>query len=408
MSPIVVALAVVIALVGHGIFWFGVVNRIHSWAGPRPVVDGLTLGSFLAAATLPLATAWESWPGSRQLPELWATPATWAGWYAWGCLVIGAATLAVKPLLETRRYDPRVQRAHTSETTDVAAALGHRPLSGLRAEICDVFPWNEALTLSVDLRQLEIPRLPPELERLTIAHLSDLHMTGQIGLGFYEKVVEHVDALRPDVVAITGDIVEVEACWPWLAPTLGQLTAPLGVYFILGNHDEFVDPNQTRRILAEAGLVCLSGRTLRSEWNGVPVVLFGNESPWLPPAPDLATLTPRGEDPQFRLALLHTPDQFGWSERADVDLALAGHTHGGQVQLPLLGPIASPSRHGARYACGVFRRGATVLHVTRGVAGKTPLRWRCPPEIALLELTGPRSTKTAPAASDPRQSAPSR
>ena len=73
--------------------------------------------------------------------------------------------------------------------------------------------------------------------------------------------------------------------------------------------------------------------------------------------------------------------------RADADLALAGHTHGGQIQLPILGPIMSPSLHGSRYACGVFRRCDTVLHVGRGVSGETPLRWRCPPEIALLELT---------------------
>jgi predicted MPP superfamily phosphohydrolase len=73
--------------------------------------------------------------------------------------------------------------------------------------------------------------------------------------------------------------------------------------------------------------------------------------------------------------------------RADADLALAGHTHGGQIQFPILGSIMSPSLHGTRYACGVFRRGDTVLHVSRGVSGETPLRWRCPPEIALLELT---------------------
>jgi predicted MPP superfamily phosphohydrolase len=71
-----------------------------------------------------------------------------------------------------------------------------------------------------------------------------------------------------------------------------------------------------------------------------------------------------------------------------MDLALAGHTHGGQVQFPVLGVIGSPSLHGTRYACGVFCRGETVLHVTRGLSGQTPLRWRCPPEVALLELVG--------------------
>jgi predicted MPP superfamily phosphohydrolase len=161
------------------------------------------------------------------------------------------------------------------------------------------------------------------------------------------------------------------------------------VYFILGNHDAFIDVERTRGLLIDAGMTCLSGRWLRAEWNGAFVTLGGNELPWLRPAPRLEDLPPRRSDEgEFRLMLCHTPDQFGWCRRADADLALAGHTHGGQVQLPLLGVVASPSLYGTRYACGVFRRGPTVLHVSRGVGGETPLRWRCRPEIALLELTG--------------------
>jgi uncharacterized protein len=97
------------------------------------------------------------------------------------------------------------------------------------------------------------------------------------------------------------------------------------------------------------------------------------------------------QDADFRLVLCHTPDQFRWCVDADADLALAGHTHGGQVQFPVLGVIGSPSLHGTRYACGVFRRGHTVMHVTRGICGETPFRWRCPPEIALIELTQQRA-----------------
>ena len=89
---------------------------------------------------------------------------------------------------------------------------------------------------------------------------------------------------------------------------------------------------------------------------------------------------------ELRVVLAHTPDQYAWSRQADADLMLAGHTHGGQVQLPWLGVIASPSLYGSRYACGVFRSGPTVMHVTRGVGGERPVRWRCPPEAALLEL----------------------
>jgi predicted MPP superfamily phosphohydrolase len=162
------------------------------------------------------------------------------------------------------------------------------------------------------------------------------------------------------------------------------------VYFILGNHDDFIDAARTRKLLADAGLVCLSGRWVRADWNGAAVLIGGNELPWLRPAASLDDLPPRRPGAaEFRLVLCHSPDQFAWCRRADADLALAGHTHGGQVQLPLFGPIASPSLSGTRYACGVFRRGDTVLHVTRGIAGLTPLRWRCTPEIALLELAAP-------------------
>jgi predicted MPP superfamily phosphohydrolase len=70
----------------------------------------------------------------------------------------------------------------------------------------------------------------------------------------------------------------------------------------------------------------------------------------------------------------------------EFDLVMAGHNHGGQVRLPALGAILAPSRSGTRYAGGVFRRGQTILHVSRGTSSLTPFRWNCPPEIALLVL----------------------
>jgi predicted MPP superfamily phosphohydrolase len=156
----------------------------------------------------------------------------------------------------------------------------------------------------------------------------------------------------------------------------------LGVYFILGNHDLLIDAKATRNALVEAGLTYLGGRWLRVDWNGAAVSLGGTEQPWLPAAEPGG---PTASD-AFRIVLSHSPDQFRWSQRAGANLVLAGHTHGGQIQLPLLGIIMSPSWHGTRYACGVFKHGDTVMHVTRGISGETPIRWRCPPEIALLEL----------------------
>ena len=248
-------------------------------------------------------------------------------------------------------------------------------------------PGNQILRLTVDKKRLAIPRLSPQHEGLQIAHISDLHMTGRIGQQWYEFVVEQVNQLNADAIILTGDIIENESCWPWLADSIGKLRAKYGVYFILGNHDFYIDTKRTTQLLQEQGLVCLSQRWTEVDWNGAPVLLEGNELPWAPRAADMST-APAGDEEELplRLMLLHSPDQFSWACEQDAHLALAGHTHGGQLRFPLLGPIVSPSRYGTRYACGVFQQDKTVMHVSRGIAGKTPLRWNCPPEIALLEL----------------------
>jgi predicted MPP superfamily phosphohydrolase len=386
MTVALVWSALALAALGHGFLWTGLVNRIHAWGGPRGVVDLLTILSGVALVGLPALILTAAWPSNFADFNPFRSHLTVAGYLA-VCTFIGGASLAVKPWIESKRCDPTVLKGWTFDRRDVAKALGLKPLIGAYANTLGRLPGNECLTLSIDRKQLALPRLPAELEGLTIAHLSDLHMTGSLDCDFFSYVARQVNDLRPDVIAITGDIIENESCRPWLEESLGQLCAPLGVYFILGNHDLFIDVKQTRDDLTSAGLISLSGRWIRADWNGAAVTMGGNELPWLRPAPPLEELPLRRPDaPEFRLVLCHSPDQFRWCQEADADLALAGHTHGGQIQLPLLGVIASPSAFGTRYACGVFRRGNTVMHVSRGIAGETPLRWRCPPELALLQL----------------------
>jgi predicted MPP superfamily phosphohydrolase len=384
------------ALVGHGFLWAGVVNRLHGFRGPRPIIKALTVVSVLAFVGLPLAGLWQ-WltVAEANVSEL-VRQGGWSVWYGLACAGVGVASLAVKPWVERQRYDRRTVMEWKSERRDAPKHASAPTLVGPYARLLGSMPGNEVLALSIDRKRLAVPRLPAELDGLTIAHLSDFHMTGRIGRDYFAHVARVVNELRPDVIAITGDIIEHESCRPWLADSLGQLCAPLGVYFVLGNHDEFVDADRTRAMLVDLGLTCLSGRWVRAEWNGVPVRLGGNELPWMPAA-NLTQLPRRAAGAaDFRLVLCHTPDQFAWCCRADADLVLAGHTHGGQVQLPLLGILGSPSLYGTRYACGVFRRGNTVMHVTRGISGVTPFRWRCPPEAALLELTrAPLSRKPA-------------
>jgi predicted MPP superfamily phosphohydrolase len=131
----------------------------------------------------------------------------------------------------------------------------------------------------------------------------------------------------------------------------------------------------------------LGGRWRQIVVGDLPIILAGNELPWYRPAAPLRDCPPRDADGlPLRIALAHSPDQFGWAQQHDVDLMLAGHNHGGQVRLPVVGPILAPSLHGVRYAAGAYWAGNTVMHVSRGTSSLTPVRFNCPPEIAMLNL----------------------
>ena len=373
MPPVLSIALFLLTALGHGYLWTDAVNRLHAWSGPRKLIDVLTSLCFLAFLALPLV-ALMRWGGSR-----------WVQTYLFLCVVWGIYSLIINSLRRYATDNPRALLDWQQESLDISKQLGPDILRAGKPQFLGKIPGNQVLQLTVDRKRLAIPQLPASLQGLKIAHISDLHMTGSLGLRWFEVVAEQVNSLQPDVIAITGDIVEKEPCWPWLADSLGKLQAKQGVYFVLGNHDYYIDTDQTKKLLIDQGLICLSERWIETEWNGTPVLLAGNERPWAPQAADLST-APTATPEQLRLMLLHTPDEFAWACQQNAHLALAGHTHGGQLRFPLLGPIACPSRFGTRYACGVFRQANTVMHVSRGIGGKTPLRWNCPPEIALLEL----------------------
>ena len=392
MSHLLLTCLVVFALLGHGYLWVDVANTFHAVSWPRKLVDGVTLLCLLLFLTLPLVfvfywsdlglLATSPTQTSLVLPSLVLLRS-----YFYLCVGWGVTKLILSAIYRAMADHSSTLQDWRQDELDLASRIGPDTLIGGFSRLLGKVPANQLFQLTVDHKRLAIPQLSAQHEGLRIAHLSDLHMTGRIGPQWFDAVAEQVNQLQPDVIAITGDIIEHESCWPWLATSLGTLKAKCGVYFILGNHDFYIDVQRTRQLLEEHGLICLSNQTFETQWNEAPIVLAGNEKPWSKTMGDLTVLTPKGDDPlPLRLALMHSPDQFAWASQHNFDLALAGHTHGGQIRFPILGPIVCPSRFGTRYACGVFRRGNTVMHVTRGVSGKTPLRWNCLPEIALLEL----------------------
>ena len=116
---------------------------------------------------------------------------------------------------------------------------------------------------------------------------------------------------------------------------------------------------------------------------------LGNERPWFTRQAGTGFRANGIREPSEKdliLAVSHSPDQWRWGRDEHAHLMLCGHTHGGQVRFPWIGPIIAPSHFGSRFASGVFELDSTLMHVSRGMAGVQPLRWGCLPEITVLEL----------------------
>jgi uncharacterized protein len=376
------------AAIGHVILWGAIINRLHGVGAHRRWIDLGTLLSGLMLAVFPIAYAAILWQHSRT----GAVPGgefveRVASWYVAACamllvvavmhriwLALHAERSGVLLANHTTRVDfPKLDKA-AYFAPGIAALLGR-------------IPGNEALDLHIHEKQVVIPRLSAAADGLRIAHITDLHMSGRISKEYFSTVVEQVNLLKPDLVAITGDLVEREACLDWLPDTLGRLQATAGVFFVLGNHDCRVDQNKLQTALAKLPMIHLGGCWRQVVVRSAPILLAGNELPWYEAAAAAADRPPFDPaDRPLQILLSHGPDQLDWAVSLDFDLMMAGHNHGGQVRLPMLGAVLAPSRSGTRYAGGVFRRGRTVMHVGRGTSSLTPFRWNCPPEIALLIL----------------------
>jgi predicted MPP superfamily phosphohydrolase len=402
---VVELLIAALVLAGHIGLWAGLFNRAHATALPEWVITLLSLvcHTMLVSLGAALGLWWlerlnlQILPASVLLepPASSLQPLAWA--YSAFCLVIAVGPLSRWAFHRLFDRTPAVLLSNHTSVVDLAEIGGECPIRGPVTTLLSCVPGNDFLRLHVQEKELTVPRLPAALDGLTIAHVSDLHFCGRLTRPFFEEVISRVNAMDADFVALTGDFFDRRECLDWIGDTLGRLRARHGVYFVLGNHDRYIgDVAGTRLRLTATGLVDLGGRWLTIDVDGTPILLAGNELPWHGPAAAMENAGVggqgsgvRAENRPLRILLSHTPDQLDWARRWDFDLMLAGHTHGGQVRLPLVGPLFVPSRIEVRYSAGVFHVPPVVMHVTRGVSGKTPLRINCPPEIAKLTLRKP-------------------
>lgn len=388
-----------LAFAGHAAIWIVLVAQVHATVLPRWLIHGFNKIALGAGALLPAAWLW--WLAGHNYPRLvdgaWGRFPTPALLYFSFCVLVALGPLNLWLWRRLRRNEPTILLRTKSTQMDVAEKLGYRPIGGGRRRFWIYLPRNEVFQLDINEKHLQLPRLSDALAGLTIAHLSDLHFEGTVDKPYFQEVVRQTNALEPDLIAVTGDLVDKARYIDWIPDTLGELRARYGTYVILGNHDLRVKQqlNRLRRVIEESGLVYLGGRWQGLEIDGQRILLAGNELPWIPPAADLRHVpSAEGDNPPLRILLAHSPDQIGWARVHDFDLMLAGHNHGGQVQLPLLGPIIAPSRTVVKYAGGTYHAPPTVLHVSRGLSALQPLRWGCPPEVTRLVLCSPSSSST--------------
>lgn len=297
--------------------------------------------------------------------------------------LLGFLALVFCSLRWQLRKAPRCHLGTNSRVIDTRELCGPDVVGSGPYQYMTRWPANEFL-------QVEVAEKTYGLElggqkTLSILHLSDFHFTGIPAREYYTAAIDACLEREYDLVVFTGDLLDEHELAAWFPETLGRLKARLGCYFILGNHDWGVAPEDSRELFASHGWTDVSGCVVEVPETDGRLVIGGTEVPWMGEHPDFAT----GPADATRILLSHTPDHMQWARQNNVALVLSGHNHGGQVVLPIIGPVYSPSRTGVKYASGTFFETPTLLHVSRGLGARHPLRIRCRPEVAMLMFEAP-------------------
>jgi len=253
--------------------------------------------------------------------------------------------------------------------------------------------WSAERLPSITRRTLVFPDLPLPLNGLRIAHLSDVHAGIHMSEEKMREIVKQTNALGPDLIVQTGDMIDISQSFiPDYVRAFRDLHAPLGVVTVLGNHDRYTGQDAVIRGVKDAGQVFVKNGAHVIERGGAALALVGIDDPrnWRADDPqdddldEALRLTPPAKD-AFRILLAHRPGAFDGAAPRAIPLTLAGHIHGGQFYLPVVG--WSPGRLITKYVMGHFTQGTSQLYVSRGIGVVgVPLRVFVPAEIALFEL----------------------
>jgi uncharacterized protein len=259
----------------------------------------------------------------------------------------------------------------------------------------------EPSRVSVTHADVPIQDLAPALEGLTLVHISDPHIGVGPGANTLRRAVDLANQTSPDLVLLTGDFLDMHAspdADKILRRELERLQSAHGVYAVLGNHDVAVGTDRVTQVLESSGVMVLSTARHPVTIAGESVWLLGLEdegiefcrefstfeNAWQSQADALGDWLDVIPPSDVSLLLVHNPD-FAMMLPGHVDLVLAGHTHGGYINLPLLGAPLTPSCFGQMLLAGLVNVDETYVYVNCGLGG-VRLRFNAAPEIAVLRL----------------------
>jgi predicted MPP superfamily phosphohydrolase len=252
--------------------------------------------------------------------------------------------------------------------------------------------WFEPSGLRAVVHPIELPAGSENLQGLRIAVIADLHAGAPyIGEAKIDDAVSLANAAKPDLILIAGDLVgqgvlgDRSLPIEMIALHLRPLRASLGVYAVLGNHDHWDDAVAIAAALRRVGIRVLSNEAVALRVGGQSFYLVGIDDSVTGHDDSRKALhgVPAGAT---ALCLTHSPDLFP-ALPDTCSLTIAGHTHGGQVDLPLLGRLIVPSKYGQRYAAGFVCESRKCLFVSTGIGTSIiPVRFHVPPEVSILEV----------------------
>lgn len=292
--------------------------------------------------------------------------------------------IAVEREFERLGHSYRHGRLHRTFENRIA-----RPALKLALQAAGIYERGKANALRPIVRELRLrfDNLPPALSGFRLLQISDLHIDGTDGLA--EAIASLLATVDSDACVLTGDYRfedygPCDAVYPRMRTVIESIRARYGIYGILGNHD----PAEAALELEDMGVRMLVNEGLEiTPGHGPGLWLAGVDDPFDYRCDELPAALAHAPEDALKVLLAHAPELYEEAAGAEVDLYLSGHTHAGQIRFPLIGSIRNNADCPRAYAFGHWRHGRMQGYTTAGAGcSSLPVRYNCPPEVALIEL----------------------